>query len=61
VQVGRSGWHSVQFTPHSYHKVLDNRKRPIRHFWRQGGQFNVRITIEDDGRRKVVKPVALYA
>jgi integrase len=39
---------------HSYHKVLDNRKHPIRGLWRRSGKFLARITVEEaDGKKKI--------
>jgi len=39
---------------HSYHKVLDNRKHPIRGLWRRSGKFIARISVEEpDGSKKV--------
>lgn len=40
---------------HSYTKVLDVRKRPVRHLYRRNGAFYARITVEDaQGRKKQV-------
>jgi integrase len=46
---------------YDYHKVLDNRKHPIRGLWRRNGKFLARITTEDDAGRKSKKWVPLEA
>jgi integrase len=40
---------------HSYSKVLDNRKHPIRGLWRRNGRFIARITVEDERGQPRVK------
>jgi integrase len=57
---GKSGSQSSS-RRHSYTKVLDNRKHPIRGLWRRGQKFIARITVEDDAGRKAVKWVPLTA
>jgi len=37
---------------HSYTKVLDVRKRPVRHLYRRNGSFYARISVEDEQGRK---------
>jgi integrase len=38
---------------HTYTKVLDVRKRPVRHLYRRNGSFFARISVEDEmGRKK---------
>ena len=37
---------------HSYQKVLDGRKQPIRGLWRRNGQFIARLSVEDEHGRK---------
>ncbi len=37
---------------HSYTKVLDVRKRPVRHLYRRNGLFFARISVEDEQGRK---------
>lgn len=38
---------------HSYTKVVDVRKRPVRHLYRRNGSFFARISVEDEmGRKK---------
>lgn len=40
---------------HTYTKVLDARKRPIRHLYRRNSAFYARLGIEDEeGRKKMV-------
>ena len=46
---------------HSYRKVCDNRKVPIRGLWCRNGSFLVRLTTEDDAGRKVMKWAKLAA
>ncbi len=39
---------------HSYTKVLDARKHPVRHLYRRNGAFYGRLTVEDEqGRKKL--------
>ena len=40
---------------HSYSKVLDIRKHPIRGLWRRNGRFIARITVEDERGQPRVK------
>jgi integrase len=40
---------------HKYHKVLDNRKQPIRGLWRRNGNYLARLTVEDSIGRKTLK------
>ena len=44
---------------HSYTKVLDNRKHPIRGLWRRNGQFYARIVIENAEGQKSTPYVPL--
>lgn len=37
---------------HTYTKVLDNRKRPVRHLYRRNSAYYARISIEDEQGRK---------
>lgn len=46
---------------HSYTKVLDNRKHPVRGLWRRNGNYVARITVEDALGRKSVKWTPLEA
>src|SRR5580658_701898 len=40
---------------HTYQKVCDNRKQPIRGLWRRNGNYLARLSVEDDMGRKQVK------
>ncbi len=46
---------------HSYSKVLDNRKHPVRGLWRRNGSFYARVTVEDEAGRKKLSWVPLAA
>jgi integrase len=46
---------------HSYTKVLDHRKHPVRGLWRRGGHFLVRLTVRDDLGRPSLRWVSLKA
>lgn len=40
---------------HSYQKVLDGRKQPIRGLWKRNGNFLARITVEDEHGKKEIR------
>jgi integrase len=44
-----------------YHKVLDNRKHPIRGLWRRNGSFVARLKVEQPDGQKELKWVKLNA
>ena len=44
-----------------YHKVLDNRKHPIRGLWRRNSSYIARITVEDEAGRRNLRWVTLTA
>jgi integrase len=46
---------------HSYSKVLDNRKHPVRGLWRRNGSFYARVTVEDETGHKKLSWVPLAA
>ena len=46
---------------HSYTKVRDNRKQPIRGLWRRNGRFMARLRVEDELGHKQLKWFALQA
>jgi integrase len=46
---------------HSYTKVCDNRKHPIRRLWRRNGKFLARLAIEDEAGHKQMQWIPLAA